>query len=234
MTHIVAVVPARGGSKGIPSKNLVEFCGKPLIVWTVEQATAAARIDSVWVSSDDEAILDVSARAGARTIKRPVAISGDTATSESCWLHALGAIEADGPAIDVLVAPQCTSPLREPADFDAAIELFEREGCDSLFSATPAGDFNIWRPNAKGELESFTYDYRNRGRRQDKREQFLENGSFWVLRPSVLREHNNRLGGSIGAYPMEFWKSFQIDEPDDLRFCAALMRAYGLADSVQP
>lgn len=226
MSHVVAVIPARGGSKGISSKNLADFCGKPLVVWTIEQALAAQRIDSVWVSSDDDAILDVSARAGARTIRRPAEISGDEATSESCWLHALDVIETDGPVIDVLVAPQCTSPVREPHDFDDAIALFEREGYDSLFSATSVPDFNIWRPNTSGELESFTYDYRNRGRRQAKRPQFLENGSFWVLNPSVLREQGNRLGGRIGVYPMAFWKSFQIDEPEDLRLCASMMREY--------
>lgn len=226
MANVAAVIPARGGSKGIRRKNLADFCGKPLVLWTIEQALAAARIDSVWVSSDDAAILDLAAAAGAGTIARPAEISDDSATSESCWVHALDTIEADGATIDILVAPQCTSPVREPADFDAAIELFERDGYDSLFSATPVPDFNIWRPDHEARLQSYTYDYRNRGRRQDKGAQYLENGSFWVLKPAVLRRHDNRLGGRIGVYPMAFWKSFQVDEPGDLRFCAALMREY--------
>lgn len=226
MSHVVAVIPARGGSKGISAKNLTDFCGKPLVVWTIEQALAAQRIDSVWVSSDDDEILGLSARAGAQTIKRPAAISSDEATSELCWLHALDTLEAEGQTVDILVAPQCTSPVREPEDFDEAIEQFEREDCDSLFSATLVSDFNIWRLDATDALQSFTYDHRDRGRRQDKGEQLLENGSFWVLRPGVLREYNNRLGGRIGAYRMAFWKAFQIDEPEDLRFCATLMREY--------
>ena len=144
MTRIVAVIPARGGSKGIASKNLVDFCGKPLVAWTIEQALAARQIDSVWVSSDDPGILEVATRAGAHALKRPAEISGDTATSESCWRHAIDAIDADGEApIDVLVAPQCTSPVRKAEDFDAAIALFERGGYDSLFSATSIPDFNI-------------------------------------------------------------------------------------------
>ncbi len=226
MPRVVAVIPARGGSKGISSKNLADFCGKPLVVWTIEQALAARRIDSVWVSSDDDEILGIAARAGAQTIKRPAAISGDDATSESCWLHALDTLEAEGQTVDILVAPQCTSPVREPEDFDEAIGRFEREAYDSLFSATLVSDLNIWRPDAADALQSFTYDYRNRGRRQDKGEQLLENGSFWVFKPAVLREHNNRLGGRIGAYRMAFWKAFQIDESEDLRFCATLMREY--------
>ncbi len=229
MTHVGAVIPARGGSKGIPSKNLADFCGRPLVAWTIGQALAARRVDSVWVSSDDAAILEVATRAGARALHRPAEISGSTATSESCWLHALDEIEAgDWPSLDVLVAPQCTSPVRQAEDFDRAIALFEREGYDSLFSATSVPDFNMWRPNVDGRLESFTYDYRERARRQDKGRQYLENGSFWIVKAPVLRTYGNRLGGYIGAYPMDFWKSFQIDEPEDIRFCATLMREYGL------
>jgi CMP-N,N'-diacetyllegionaminic acid synthase len=231
MPRVVAVIPARGGSKGIPSKNIADFCGKPLVVWSIEQALTAARIDEVWVSSDSDLILDVAARAGAFPLKRPDDLSGDAATSESCWLHAIDAIDArGGEAITTLVAPQCTSPVREAADFDGALEQFEREQLDSLFSASLVPDFNIWRVRpSDGRLDSFTYDYRDRGRRQIKPQQYLENGSFWITDPALLRRENNRLGGRIGVYPMEFWKSFQIDESDDLRFCAALMREYGLA-----
>ena len=229
MANVVAVIPARAGSKGIRRKNLTNFCGKPLVLWTIEQALAAERIDSVWVSSDDAAILDLAAGAGARVIERPAEISDDAASSESCWRHAIDSIEAEHQTIDILVAPQCTSPVRESADFDAAVALFERDGYDSLFSATSVPDFNIWRPDHEARLESFTYDYRNRGRRQDKAAQYLENGSFWVLKPSVLRRYDNRLGGHIGVYPMAFWKSFQIDEKADLRFCATLMCEYVLS-----
>lgn len=222
----VAVILARGGSRGIPRKNVADFCGKPLIAWTIEQALAAKRIASVWVSSDDAEILEVSRRFGAETIERPAALADDVASSESGWLHALDLFEARGVAVDVLVTPQCTSPIRTAADFDGAIELFENDKFDSLFSATSLPDFNLWRFNEKRQLDSFTYDYRNRGRRQEKAEQLLENGSFWLTRPPLFREQGNRLGGRIGVWRMEFWKSFQIDEPEDMRFCEVLMRAY--------
>jgi len=222
----VAVILARGGSRGIPRKNLADFCGKPLIAWTIEQALAARRISSVWVSSDDAEILEVSQQLGAQTIERPAAITDDVASSESGWLHALDTLKGTNVQVDILVTPQCTSPVRAPGDFDDAIDLFEREGLDSLFSATSVPDFNIWRPDADGTLDSFTYDYRRRERRQEKGEQLLENGSFWLTRPKIFREAGNRLGGRIGAWRMDFWKSFQIDEPEDLRFCETLMRAY--------
>ena len=222
----IAVILARGGSRGIPRKNVTDFCGKPLIAWTIEQALAAEAITSVWVSSDDAEILDVSRRFGAETITRPPAIADDVASSESGWLHALDFFDAENISIDVLVTPQCTSPVRTPDDYDQAINIFERDGLDSLFSATSVPDFNLWREGDDGVLDSFTYDYRRRERRQEKGDQFLENGSFWLTRPRIMRELGNRLGGNIGVWCMEFWKSFQIDEPEDLRFCETLMRNY--------
>lgn len=222
----IAVILARGGSRGIPRKNVTDFCGKPLIAWTIEQALAAEAITSVWVSSDDAEILDVSRRFGAETITRPPAIADDMASSESGWLHALDFFDAENISIDVLVTPQCTSPVRTPGDYDQAIRIFERDGLDSLFSATSVPDFNLWREGGDGVLDSFTYDYRRRERRQEKGDQFLENGSFWLTRPHIIRELGNRLGGNIGVWCMEFWKSFQIDEPEDLRFCETLMRSY--------
>ena len=222
----VAVILARGGSRGIPKKNLADFCGKPLLAWTIEQAHAASSIASVWVSSDDPEILDVARQYGAEAMERPGDIADDTASSESGWLHALDVFENANIPADILVTPQCTSPVRTPDDFDGAIHAFHEQGLDSLFSATSIPDFNIWRPDTDGSLDSYTYDYRRRERRQEKGEQFLENGSFWLTTPEVFRRDRNRLGGRIGIWRMEFWKSFQIDEPEDLRFCETLMRAY--------
>ncbi len=222
----VAVILARGGSQGIPGKNLKDFCGKPLVAWTIEHARDAAHIDSVWVSSDDPEILSVGESYGASAIERPVDIADSAASSESGWLHALDALAEKGVAVTRMVAPQCTSPVRTAGDFDGALELFEAEKLDSLFSATTIPDFNIWRPQADGTLDSYTYDYRRRERRQEKGEQFLENGSFWIFIPEVLRSSGNRMDGKIGIWRQEFWKSFQIDEPEDLRFCEVLMRAY--------
>jgi CMP-N,N'-diacetyllegionaminic acid synthase len=230
----VAVVLARGGSQGIPGKNLKDFCGKPLVAWTVAHACEAAHIDSVWISSDDPDILAVGQDFGAQVIERPADISNSAAPSESGWLHALDTLEKQGVDVTRMVAPQCTSPVRTSADFNGALELFDAEGLDSLFSATAIPDFNIWRPQPDGSLDSYTYDYRRRERRQEKGEQFLENGSFWIFKPDILRNTGNRMGGKIGLWRMEFWKSFQIDEPEDLRFCEVLMRAYLPEDIHEP
>src|SRR3990172_8734101 len=105
MTTVVIIL-ARGGSKGIPRKNIIDFCGKPLMAWTIEQCLAARGVDSVWVSSDSEEILDVGSAYGAYPIQRPEELSGDMATSESGWLHALEVIEKIVGTVDLVLAPQ--------------------------------------------------------------------------------------------------------------------------------
>jgi N-acylneuraminate cytidylyltransferase len=222
----VAVILARGGSKGIPKKNLSDFCGKPLISWTIEQALSTRAIDSVWVSSDDSEILSLSRKYNVGEIKRPEDLSNDNASSEAGWLHALDFLDNHRVAVKNLVAPQCTSPVRSSSDFEGALAKFSEDDLDSLFSATKITDFNLWRTPNNGQLQSFTYDYQQRGRRQEKPDQYLENGSFWIFRPEIIRNHKNRLGGKMGIWLMDFWKSFQIDEPEDIQFCKVLMQRY--------
>jgi len=229
MANSVAIILARGGSRGIPKKNIINFCGKPLIGWTIEQLKRVKGINSIWVSSDSEEILAVSKDYGAETIQRPAEISGDSATSESGWLHALGYIENKTGAVDIVVAPQVTSPLREPADIERAINDFRAQKCDSLFSCSIAKDLYFWEKASDSGVRSVNYDYKNRKRRQDIPEQYIENGSFYLFKPEVLRQYNNRLGGKIGMAEMEYWKMFEIDSQEDLKMCEALMRAFLLA-----
>ena len=222
----VAVMLARGGSKGIPRKNVVDFCGKPLLAWSLEQCLAAKGLDSVWVSSDSAEILDVARAHGARAISRPAELSGDLATAESGWLHALDEIERQSGAVDVVMALQVTSPLREPADLERGMEAFSTGQYDSLFSCSIAEDLLFWERSAGRTLESVNYDWRNRKRRQDHSPQYIENDSFYLFTADVLRRFNNRFGERIGMVEMEFWKTFEIDSPETLRICAALMREF--------
>src|SRR5574341_575560 len=214
--HVAAIIPARGGSKGIPQKNIVEFCGKPLIAWSILQAKAARRIDSVWVSSDSPEILEVAECYGARPISRPDDISGDEASSESAWAHALDYIEALGIGLGPIVGMQATSPLREAKDIDCALELFEREKFDSLLSCCEIEDFFIWEYGRDEQPRGVNHDPANRQRRQKIAHRYLENGSFYIFRPEVLRRVKNRLGGQIGMYVMEKHKMFQIDSRADI------------------
>jgi CMP-N,N'-diacetyllegionaminic acid synthase len=224
----LAVVAARGGSKGIPHKNLIDLCGKPLIAWTVLQAGAAAGVDVVAVSSDSDAILAAAEAAGAVGVRRPDDISGDLASSEAAWLHALDQVDGRLGPFTRIVALQATSPIREPSDIDNALDAFERDKLDSLLSVCEVEDYFNWRVGKDGP-EAINYDYHDRRMRQQNETRYLENGSFYVFVPHLLREKKNRLGGRIGMHVMERHKMFQIDRPEDIKLCAAIMRSYGYA-----
>lgn len=217
--NIVAIIPARGGSKSIPKKNIMDFCEKPLIAWSIKQALNSSSITRVYVSTDDAEIAKVSKKYGADVVERPAELATDTATSEQALLHAIKHIEQNsGNKIDIVVFLQATSPLRESSDIDNALQKFVNENADSLFSAAVLDDFLIWG-TVKGAFTSINYDYRNRGLRQNREKQYVENGSIYIFKPDILRKENNRLGGKIVLYEMEFWKSYEIDSYEDLEIC---------------
>ncbi len=223
---IQCIIPARGGSKGIFKKNIIDFCGKPLLAWTIEQCLGAEKVSDVWVSSDDDEILQIAERYGAKIIKRPDEISVDTSTSESAWLHAIDYLKSNDVEVDIVLGPQVTSPLREVSDINDAIELFQKEKYDSMFSSSIVEDLFFWKKNKDNKLQSINYDYINRQRRQDIEEKIIENGSFYLFKPEVIKKYNNRFGGKIGHSKMEFWKMFEIDNLNDVRMCKALMQEF--------
>ena len=228
MSATVAIIPARGGSKGIPRKNLMPICGQPLIAWSIDHARRAKGVDAVYVTSDSDEILSTAERFGALPIERPGEISGDRASSESAWLHALDTIEAGGQKVSRIFGLQATSPIREPADLEGAIEQYEREALDSLFSVAEVEDFFTWRIDENGQPRSVNYDYRHRRPRQLIEKRYLENGSLYLFSPTVLRREQNRMGGRIGLFIMARHKLFQIDNMEDLQLVEAIMRGYGL------
>lgn len=219
---VIAIIPARGGSKGIPKKNIINFCGKPLIAWSILQALNTPEIDEVFVSSDSDEILAIARKYGATNIKRPKEISGDKDSSESAVEHALDVI---GDQTDPIILLQATSPLRKPDDLSRAIHLFNAEKWDSAFSGAIIDDFLIWDKSDNGVLKSINYDFKSRGRRQDRKPQYVENGSFYITKTSIISS-GNRLGGQIGIYLMEFWQSFEIDKIDDMKICEVLMEKF--------
>jgi N-acylneuraminate cytidylyltransferase len=222
--RVVAIILARGGSKGLPNKNILSFCGKPLLGWTIEHCFGGG-IDDVFLSSDSNEILAVGEEFGARPIKRPDSISNDTASSESGWLHGLEIAENLIGSVDWVFAPQVTSPLREKNDVRRGIDLAENDKYDSLFSCNVIEDFFIWEVK-DGSMNSVNYDWRNRQRRQDIKQRYVENGSFYLFRPEILRKFSNRLGGRIGRVEMDSWKLFEIDNGTDFRKCEALMKEF--------
>jgi CMP-N,N'-diacetyllegionaminic acid synthase len=217
--NCIAIIPARGGSKGIPNKNLISFCGKPLLAWSILQAKKSKNISNVYVSSNDKQILDTAEQYGALPIERPPELSTDTASSESALKHAIDHLLENNIKIDAVVFLQATSPLREAFDIDKAIEKFIEEKADSLFSMTVLDDFMAWKYE-DGKLVGATFDPISRTRRQDSEDYYLENGSIYVFKPSIIQKHNNRLGGDISIYEMPFWKSYEIDTLEDIDLCS--------------
>jgi YrbI family 3-deoxy-D-manno-octulosonate 8-phosphate phosphatase len=217
----IAIIPARGGSKGIPQKNIMDFASKPLIAWTIDQARKSQYISDIYVSTDSNEIAEISSEYGAKIIKRPKNISSDYATSESAIIHVLENIEND---INYVVFLQATSPLRKAVDIDNAIGKLITEESDSLLSVVNSHKF-IWR-DMHSSITSLNYDYKNRLRRQDFGEEYQENGSIYIFKPEVIRMYNNRLGGKIALYVMEQWQQFEIDTRADIDICETMFNKY--------
>jgi len=227
--RISCIILARGGSKGIPKKNIIDFCGKPLIAWTIMQAMGAKEVADVWVSSDSNEILEISRRYGANAIIRPENISGDYESSESAWKHAIDFIESKSKqSIDYVLAPQVTSPLRDASDFSNAICQINAEKADSLLSVAKIEDFFIWGRKNTENPHSINYDYKDRKPRQLIDETYIENGSFYIFRPEVLIKENNRLGGNISLFLMSKYKMFQIDNIEDIELSSVIMKGFNL------
>ncbi|MFW6046678.1 MAG: cytidylyltransferase domain-containing protein [Candidatus Woesearchaeota archaeon] len=212
---IIAVIPARGGSKGIPGKNIKLLAGKPLIAWTIEEINASGYIDECYVSTDNGKIKEIAKEYGAKIIERPSSISGDRASTELALMHTAEVLNEE---FDVLALFQCTSPLRYTYQIDEALEKMFSEEADSLLSGYK-NDVFFWDNNGN----SINYDFNNRPRRQDKDWEFVENGSFYFTKKEILMHNRNRLGGKISQYIMPKWMSFEIDEPLDFEVIEFLM-----------
>ncbi len=221
----LAVIPARGGSKGIPRKNIKLLCGKPLVAWTIEAAQAARRVDRVVISTDDDEIASVSRRYGAEVVMRPPEISGDLASSESALLHVLQALEqADGYHPPTLAFLQCTAPLTLPQDIDGTLRLVMDEGYDSAVTMTPF-HFYIWRETAAGGMEGVNHEASRRLMRQQRQPEYLEVGAVYAMRTAGLQEHQFRFFGQVGRYLLPTSRALELDEPEDWRLAETLMRS---------
>ncbi|MBI3088227.1 MAG: acylneuraminate cytidylyltransferase [Candidatus Omnitrophica bacterium] len=221
--RIVTIIPARGGSARLPRKNLALLDGTPLVARSIEQARQGLPGGPVYVSTEDAEIAAAARASGAEVIERPAELATETAGSESALLHALDHLRAaQGGDPDLVVFLQCTSPIRQPDDIPNALRTLIEQGADSLFSAARSHGL-LWRRGGQG-LRSLNYDFTNRQRDQERPDEFRENGSIYVFKPWVLRRHQNRLGGKIAVYEMDYWSSFQVDSPEDLELCAWILR----------
>lgn len=225
---VVALIPARGGSKGIKNKNLKNLAGKPLLAYSIEAAKNSESIEKVFVSTDDKEIAEVALKYGAEVVPQE-GVEGEVNVnipydlSKDSYLNSgLSEIRKKGFEPEHIIFMQCTSPLTNSEDLKNAYNLFLSEKLDSLASVTSGrGGFKcggfMW--DKDGPL----FDPKARKKRQDLPELYLENGAFWIFSAKGLSKHENRLHGKMGKYVMPTIRSFEIDEPEDFEIVSYLM-----------
>lgn len=219
-SEVIAVIPARGGSKGVPGKNLRRVGGVPLVARAVHAAREATRIDRVVVSTDDSEIAAVAREWGAEVIDRPDELSGDTASSESALLHALDTLRAQGVGCRVLVFLQATSPFIDPADLDDAVGRVLEGPETSVFSAVESWGF-VWRHGDDGML-GVNHDAAHRPRRQEREPEYLETGAFYVMDGPGFRAAKHRFFGRTGVAVVAERGAIEIDTVEQLRIASAI------------
>lgn len=218
---VICIIPARGGSKRIPNKNLIRLGGHPIIEWTIHDAKASTYDMDVVVSTDDKNIKQTALEHGAEVVDRPEYLASDVASSESAIVHVL---DEKGWDYEYVVFLQCTTPFRDPHQIDNGIDFIVERGADSLLFGCKTMDF-MWEKIGDTAVP-LNYDISNRIREQDRNPYYIESGDF-IFKPWVLQRHNNRLGGKIAIYGIDEKYRCQIDEPDDILFAEALIDTYG-------
>ncbi|MGH4034340.1 cytidylyltransferase domain-containing protein [Actinomycetota bacterium Odt1-20B] len=256
--RVLAVIPARGGSKGVPAKNLAPVGGVPLVARAVREARAARLVTDVVVSTDDHVIAEAARSAGAEVVLRPAAIAGDTATSEAAVLHAMDAHEAlHGEPVDVVLLVQCTSPFIVREDVDAVVDAVVRGGADTALTVAPFHGF-VWRDaddepavlgaqrtdevggNGSVKVANTTatdggygvnHDKSFRPRRQDRPQDLLETGAVYAMTSAGFRDHKHRFFGRTELVRTDPARVLEIDDPHDLARARALAPLF---DADQP
>lgn len=213
----IAIIPARGGSKGLPRKNVLPLCGKPLIAWMIEAALAASSIERVVVSTDDPEIAKISCRFGASVVMRPPEISGDRSPSEEALLHALHELGvAEGP----LAFLQCTAPLTLPEDIDGTLALLAR--ADTAVTAAPWHRF-VWRDSPQGALP-LGHEKERRPMRQEREPEYVEVGAVYAMTAQGLLRYRRRFYGTTALYVVPPERGLEIDDETDFLLAEALLR----------
>lgn len=219
--NAVAILLARGGSKGIPGKNLRRVGGLSLVARSVLAVRSAQRVADIYVSTDDPDIAAEGRKFGAQIIDRPAPLAGDTATSETGWLHALDEIRRNRPSVTNLVLLQCTSPFTTGAEIDAALDKMEAHGASCAVSVVADHGF-LWRIGADGYGFGVNHNHEGqRLRRQDMPETFRESGAFYCVKVADFARTGLRFCGPVVLCPVKH-PPVEIDSLDDLFICDAI------------
>ena len=213
---ILAIIPARGGSKGLPRKNILPLAGKPLIAWTIEQAKQSEYIDKVVVSTEDNEIAEISNKYGAEVVERPKELATDESKTIDAIFHALNWFEKNGEIFDILILLEPTSPLRDDNDLDKAIKLFIEniEYSDSLVSV---GEVHLENPYIMKVIEKncvkpFIETEENLHQRQQLPKTYFPYGVIYLSKIDALKEYETFYQDRTIPYFIKRWQNYEIDD----------------------
>jgi CMP-N,N'-diacetyllegionaminic acid synthase len=217
--RVLGIVPARGGSKGIPGKNVRPLGGKPLLVHTAEAALAARRLSRVVLTTDDEKIAEVGRACGLEVpFLRPAELAMDDTPTLPVLQHAVAELEKTGDRFDAVCLLQPTSPFRRAGDIDGCIEMLETEGLDAVVSVLPVPPEHnphwVYFCDGDGLLRLATGEDQPIPRRQELPPAFHRDGSVYVTRRDVLMEENSLYGRRLGGFLADS-RSVNLDTPAD-------------------
>ena len=212
--EVLAIIPVRGGSKGIPGKNIKPLAGRPLVAYTIDAAHNSKYVTRTIVSTENKTIKDTALSLGAEVLDRPLELAQDETKTAPVLLHVLDELEKQNYHPDVVVLLQATCPLRDSKELDEAFELFlknEKNGCDSVFAGKRLGvTHSKWRQDPDtGEYECL-FDYRHRPRRQDVDRHYpllCETGATYIIKTDVLKEVKD----FIGKKPLVYFDGLCVD-----------------------
>lgn len=218
---VVAVIPARGGSKGVPGKNLAVVGGRSLLARAIESCRASGAVDLTVVSTDDQAIAAEAERFDAMVVERPVDLAGDEASSESAVLHAIDVLRTRGLAPTTVAFVQCTSPFIPPTALAGAIDRVRSGRADSVFAACETFEF-LWSRSSDGQALGVNHDPSFRLRRQERIGDWRETGAFYVMAATGFLAARHRFFGRTEIEPVDASDSIEIDTPGDLQVARAI------------
>jgi CMP-N-acetylneuraminic acid synthetase len=210
MKKVIALILCRGNSKGVKNKNIKIFSGKPLMYWTIKSLKESKIIKKIYISSDSNKILNYAKKLKIITIKRPKSLATSKSQSEKAIEHALKIIDVD---FEYIVFPQVTSPLRPKNIFDKSLNYFFKKKLDSLFSSNIPSKIFLWEKRNKKIIPKF--NFKKRKMRQDIKNIYSENGSFYIFKKKGFNKFKNRLFGKIGTFVIDKKYSYDIDEKID-------------------
>lgn len=217
--RIACIIPARGGSKGVPRKNIKPLGAIPLIAYTIRVALAAGAVDTVAVSTEDREIAEVAAHYGAQVIPRPASLAEDHIKSEPVIAHGVTWLEEKNPPYDGVLLLSPTNPFRNPDYIRAAVSLFKNGDYDTIVGLVPIYKYAYEvRGNDAKPL------YAERKNRQERTPVFLENGSLYLCRATLAR-NEQIFGRRVGQITMDELASINIDSPTDFLHAEAVVRA---------